>query len=114
MKKYLLILVTACFALQSYAGPVSKKRRPAEEDSKKEYNYFDEAAKQISEILAQEIFKKYSGYTIDNVRQGEIGEAQAYFIRLVKPFAADNEGVCVAFYNAQKMADKPHACKAAE
>lgn len=75
--------------------------------------YFNESAKDIGAILSNSVFSRYSAFTIATIRQGEIGQAQAYFVRLVKPFNTVDKGVCIEFVNPGKWEVKghPYACE---
>ena len=76
--------------------------------------YFQEAKAQIAEVLSQPVFENYKEYTIDNIRQGEIGETQAFFVRLVKPLSDSSGGVCLVFLGSSQLQSAPHDCSAAE
>jgi hypothetical protein len=78
------------------------------------FNYFTGASKDIALMLANPIFKNFPDYTIDNVRQGEIGESLAYFVRLAKPFGGDSHGICLQFLGAKALSGKPHSCDQVE
>ncbi len=53
---------------------------------KKDETLFPSAQKDIVAILDHQIFKAYRDHNIISVRQGEIGESMAYFVRLEQPF----------------------------
>ena len=77
-------------------------------------NYFSDSSQNIKKILQHKVFEKYSDHIVENIRQGEIGESQAFFIRLVKPFSASNEGLCFVFLDVDKLQDPPRKCQNAE
>ena len=108
----ILLLVSFNFAFSKTSlitKNVQKKRTPSAD-----INYFADASADLQKLLAHHVFKSYAEYTIDNVRQGEIGESQAYFVRLEKPFSATSEGMCFVFLGTQDLQDKPHKCNKAE
>jgi len=75
-------------------------------------DYFADSKKDLQEILANPVFARYGAFTIGRIRQGEIGQAQAYFIRLVRPLSPVEKGVCLEFVNPGKweLKDHPFAC----
>lgn len=102
-----LLLGSTTFASQGNA----QKRKTSSVPSA---NFFAESSSDIQKILSSKVFKNYTDYTIDNIRQGEIGEAQVYFVRLVKPFASNSEGMCFRFFGDTTMHGKPNPCDKVE
>ncbi|WP_413290774.1 hypothetical protein [Bdellovibrio sp. HCB337] len=98
----------------SQAAALAAKNGNQKKQSSANHDYFSEASKDFKSLLSNPVFKDYPGYTIDNIRQGEIGESQAYFVRLVKPFSSNNEGVCFSFLGVTEIQGKPHSCEKAE
>ncbi len=76
-------------------------------------DYFAASSKDLTQILSNPVFQRYGAFTIGTIRQGELGQAQAYFIRLVKPFATVEKGVCVEFVNPGnwELKGQPYACE---
>ena len=110
------ILATVMFVSSFvFAKPVLVTKNPGQKrKSSSEYSYFADAKSDVTKVLSHSIFNSYTEYTIDNIRQGEIGEAQAYFVRLVKPFSADSLGMCFTFLGNSTLEGKPHACTQTE
>lgn len=68
--KIMMFILLSCITLQpSYAE---------KELGSTGYNYFGESRKEIQTLLSHSIFKKYLGYIVENIRQGEIGESQVF------------------------------------
>lgn len=77
-------------------------------------SYFSESAKSIGQVLKHKAFRDYADYLVESYREGEIGESQAFFVRLVKPFATDQTGVCFVFLGPDKLQGQPHGCASLE
>lgn len=77
-------------------------------------SFLAESRKDMARVMSHPIFQKYENYIVDNYREGEFGEAQAFFVRLVKPFSTDNHGVCFVFLGPTKLKEKPRICTKAE
>lgn len=70
--------------------------------------YLPAATKDLTEILNNPVFERYGAFTIGHIRQGELGQSQAYFVRLVKPFSVTEKGVCIEFVNSGSWVVKGH------
>lgn len=75
-------------------------------------SHFASTAGDIQELLQNPVFHRYAAFTIANIRQGELGQAQAFFIRLVRPSAISEKGVCIEFVKTSNWVVKghPYAC----
>lgn len=93
MKKK-IVLIALFFAHACFANDQSLSQKQAA--TKKVESYFTASVADIQKILSNKVFEKYSDYTIESIRQGELGESQAYFIRLIKPFDS-KPGICFDF-----------------
>ena len=76
--------------------------------------YFTNSAKDVAAVLENPVFARYQAFTIGHIRQGELGQAQAYFVRLVKPFNIVDKGVCLDFVNNGTWIVKGHPCACEE
>ena len=83
-------------------------------EGKGTYSYIDDSKKDLISLLSHSVFKKYKTYTIENIRHGELGEAQAFFVRLVSPFKDSSKGLCLTFRGTEELVGKARSCKKAE
>lgn len=108
--EYRYCVATAKQALRlccSRVGGSPACARPAEVQKN---SYIGQSRERLNHLLTHPIFQTYENFIVDTIREGEIGESQAYFIRLVKPFDGSNEGYCFTFLGASKLREKPRAC----
>lgn len=82
---------------------------------KTDRTFFRSARGDIAAVLANKIFRDYGEYNIVNIRQGEMGESMAYFVRLEKPFQTGEKPLCFQFTSPGKHVWKldtaPYPCK---
>lgn len=112
MMRFLLVVV--CMALSSVGFAKTEKKKIIERKGAAAESYFNNSKKDIAEVLSNSIFERYMDHTVVSLRQGEIGEAQAYFVRLEKPFSSTGDGVCINFRGTKEIVGEPHACDKAE
>ena len=82
--------------------------------AKEGHNYLAESKRNIGQVLSHPILNQYPDYLVENFREGEFGESQAFFVRLAKPFSDSDAGICIVFLDFRTVASAPHNCEAAE
>ena len=96
IQKFLVVLALAIMPAAALAG-----------------DDFTNSTNDLAEIFKHNVFQRFTGFTIGQIRQGEIGQSQAYFVRLVKPHATVEKGVCIDLVNlgSWQVKSHPYACE---
>jgi hypothetical protein len=75
---------------------------------------FSVSTAELKEVLSNPVFERYGKFAVEHVRRVEIGQAQAYFVRLMFPANRAQKGVCLEFVSRDKaweLSGHPYACE---